>query len=887
MRRLLTSGLLLALSIPSFAGRKAEKGLSRPDAQARAKRVSNVRYLLSVDLDGEATEYTGAVTAAFDLSGASEDLTVDFEGGTVLSVSLNGRKVKPAYNGLFVVLPARSLREGANEVTIAYSHPYSNTGAGLYRFKDPEDGRHYLYTDFEPYDANRLFPCFDQPDIKARYRSIVTAPEDWIVVSSTLETEVMPLGNGRSAWTFPESKPFSTYIFALHAGDYRVWKQNHRGTLLRLMARRSFAKYVDAEDWFNVTKKGFDFFNEYFDYDYPFGKYDQLVVPDFNSGAMENTAAVTFSERYIQRGKSTWNQQRDRADVILHEMAHMWFGNLVTMKWWDDLWLNESFASYMSAVAVHDATRFKDAWEDFLLGYKQWAYWEDQLVTTHPIEAEVPNTAQAFANFDGITYGKGASSLKQVAHLIGEEGFKKGVRLYFKRHAYGNTIRKDFIDALAEGSGKSLDAWTDQWLKTAGVNTLSTAFTCANGKVANVALEQGVQDGYPTLRRHKTRLSLYNLKRKKLVLASGADAEYSTARTGLSDFDGQPCPDLVYPNSGDHDYVKVRLDDVSLRTAKRSLKTVKEPLDRAGLWMTLWDMVVDAELPVQEYVDIVLANLDAEAAESGSLQTLKKVLQTLHGRRMNSTSVLQYLAGESDAAKKRRFAVVERLENFLWKRLSRQKKESGRQMLLFDSYARTAQTPKGLARLEAVLDGKEKLKGWTVDQDRRWDLVHRLSRYGAAGAARRISDEQSRDGSRRGQTNAIGAAVVADDWNAKKAWLDRIVDPGTKRSLAELKAAMYNAFPYDQPEHRRRFAKTYFEKLPALAETRPHEFLGAFADKLVPASCRGVDGAAIAEFLAEHPSLDAVAKKEILVAKQENERCVRVRALAERSASGG
>ena len=883
MSRILISALLLAVSIPSYAARKAVKGISESAAAARAKRVSNVRYHINLDLDGDEPEYAGIVTTEFSLKGAKKDLTVDFEGGTVVSVEVNGKKTKTKYNDLFITLPGKSLTEGSNSLTILYRHPYSNTGAGLYRFKDPEDGKHYLYTDFEPYDANRLFPCFDQPDIKARYRSTVSAPEDWVVVSSTLETETMPLGLGRNSWTFPESKPFSTYIFALHAGDYRVWRSNHNGLPLRLMARKSFAKHVDAEDWMNITKKGFDFFNEYFGVDYPFGKYDQLIVPDFNSGAMENTGAVTFSERYIQRGKSTWNQQRSQASVILHEMAHMWFGNLVTMKWWNDLWLNESFASYMAAVALHDATRFNDAWDNFLFGSKQWAYWEDQLVTTHPIETKVVDTATAFANFDGITYGKGASSLKQVSKFIGESGFKKGVQLYFKRHAYKNTIRKDFVDALAEGSGKNLDAWTKQWLKTAGVNTLATSISCQNGKVSNIILKQGTQKGYPTMRSHKTRLALYDNRGTKIA---ESDAAYEGKETGLGTFDGKPCPSLVYPNAGDHDYVKVRLDFDSLATAKTSLKTITEPLDRAGLWMTLWDMVVDAELPPLEYLDIVLENLEVELNEKGSFMALSKILQTLHGRRMNSTSVLHYLAGEDKESKQRRLKTVKRLEKFLWKNLTRFPKESGRQMLLFDAYAKVAETPKGLERLANVLDGKETLKGWTVDQDRRWNIVTRLSRYGFQDASKRIDNESKRDNSSRGKKNAIAASVIANSWEAKKAWLDEAINPKTKKSLAELKAAMRNVFPYEQAKHRRSFAKTYYSQLPKLEKTRPHEFLGSFADKLIPITCRAEDEKAVTRFLKKHPKFDAVARKELRVAKQENGRCVKVRALIKRTAKG-
>ncbi|TPW20554.1 MAG: aminopeptidase N, partial [Elusimicrobia bacterium] len=409
----------LLLAVPARAERPAVKGLSREEAAARAARVSDAAYRLQFVVGFDEKEFTGVTDISFNLKGAPAPLTVDFGEGLPRKVTANGADTAFDYNGHFLTLPPSALRKGANTVRIEYSHPYSATGSGLYRFKDPADGLVYLYSDFEPFDANLMFPCFDQPDIKAGYAVEVTAPEDWLVVSAARPERVLPAGPGARRWVFPMTKPFSTYVFSLHAGPYMEWRDDFQGLPLGLYARRSLARFVDAEEWFTVTKQGMGFFNRYFDFPYPFGKYDQVLVPDFNSGAMENVGAVTFSERNAPRSRPTPAERLDRADVILHEMAHMWFGDLVTMAWWDDLWLNESFASYMSAVAVDAATEFRDAWLDFNLGTKQWAYWEDQLVTTHPIEAVVPDTEVAFANFDGITYGKGASTLKQLAVLLG------------------------------------------------------------------------------------------------------------------------------------------------------------------------------------------------------------------------------------------------------------------------------------------------------------------------------------------------------------------------------------------------------------------------------------------------------------------------------------
>ncbi|MCC7440834.1 MAG: aminopeptidase N, partial [Bdellovibrionales bacterium] len=497
---------------PSVKTRPDVEGLSKEEALYRSERVSDVRYELSFELERTSTEagatpvFGGKAVVRFKLKAPAEGLTLDFVGGTQAAAVVNGTPLgEETYNGKFIALPAQALKVGENEAAVEFTHPYSSSGAGLYRFVDPEDKRVYVYTDFEPFDANQLFPCFDQPDLKATYLAEVSAPASWTVVSASRETEATDLpavegqkGEARKLWKFPVTSRFSTYIFPLHAGPYKIWTADEpaTGTVegetipLRLFARQSLARYVRPDDWFPATRQGFAFFQEYFASPYPFGKYDQLIVPDFNSGAMENVAAVTFSERYVKRGVPTRDDREGLAEVILHEMAHMWFGNLVTMKWWDDLWLNESFATFMAYLAAAEATEFTDIWQGFFDDTKQWAYWEDQLVTTHPIVAEVPDTSQAFANFDGITYGKGASALKQLSFLLSPPKFRDGVRAYMKKHAFQNTAMSDFMDSLSAASGTPLSGWTQSWLRTAGVNTISVDHACEGGKITRFLLTQ-------------------------------------------------------------------------------------------------------------------------------------------------------------------------------------------------------------------------------------------------------------------------------------------------------------------------------------------------------------------------------------------------------------
>lgn len=858
--------------------RPFKKGLLRTTAQARSLRIKNVRYNLTFHLDKQPGEFKGEAKIAFELIDAQTPLTLDFTNGTVESFSINGSPGTPLtgqepkdalrYNGLFIQIPAENLTKGENNIHVRFRHIYSKTGAGLYRFQDPADKRIYLYSDHEPYDANKLFPCFDQPDLKGRYTVTVHAPTDWEVVTSVPPSNIQPLSKKERVWTFPESPPFSTYLFSLHAGSYVLWNSSAGDIPLRLMARRSLAQYVQPEEWFKTTRQGLAFFNTYFDYPYPFKKYDQIIVPDFNSGAMENVAAVTFSENFIRRGKSTWEQRESQANVILHEMAHMWFGNLVTMKWWDDLWLNESFASYMASLALHQATEFQDAWEVFFLDTKQWAYWEDQLVTTHPIEADAVSTEEAFANFDGITYGKGASVLKQVSHLIGKEQFRNGVRQYFKKHAFKNAKRKDFIAELEAASGTELSEWTRDWLKREGVNSLRAAFTCDGETLSSLSLHQQAPHNWPLLRSHKTRVSLLSEDGNDRLI----DAAYSGESTNILPPTAFPCPVRVFPNAEDQDYVKVRLDPLSLKHARKELSLVKDPLERAMLWMTLWDMVQDAELPLNDYMHIVLSHLPAEK----HFQLTSKILETLYGKRTNSTSVLFYLSGEEGRFDALRADFVQKMENLFWSKIQFSRADDW-DRLYFDSYIRVAETPEALTRLTSLLKEGPPDSAFDLDQDRRWEIIRRLNRLNASKYRKLIKAEKKKDKTRRGQTAAISADAIRPHWKTKRKWLNHIVRAKSGKPLAELKAAMRTLFPYEQTHLHKKYEANFFHDLSELSTYKPNEFLGSFTEYLVPANCLPEDTINLEVAIRRYPHIPPIAMKELRIAKQQNQRCLAIR----------
>ncbi|WP_419608751.1 M1 family metallopeptidase [Thiolapillus sp.] len=425
---------------------------------------------------------------------------------------------------------------------------------------DPVDNREYFFSHFEPFWANRLFPCFDQPDLKASFSVTVEAPDDWQIISNTLATKT---GNGDlSRHEFARSRRFSTYLFALVGGPFAVFEDRRARIPSRLFSTQSMSAYVDAENIFEVTRQGFDFYGKYFGIPYPFGKYDQIFVPHFNAGAMENVAAVVIKEdAYLYRETPLPSRMQKRANTILHEMAHMWFGDIVTMRWWNDLWLNESFATFMSYLAQVEGTPDKHAWQQFSSSMKNWAYWQDQLPTTHPIETRVEDTLSTFDNFDGITYGKGASVLKQLAFYVGSEAFRKGVSSYLKKHAWKNAERKDFTDAIGQAAGMNLDGWTKLWLQKSGINTLVADYDVdAQGRISRFELLQGKGNGDAVLRPHRLQVALFHDREGKPGLEKTVTVNVTGERTAVDDLVGEPAPDFVYPNYGDHAYAKFYLD---------------------------------------------------------------------------------------------------------------------------------------------------------------------------------------------------------------------------------------------------------------------------------------------------------------------------------------
>lgn len=847
--------------------RQSSAPLTQIEADWRGKLISNVKYDMSFDLT-TAESFTGKVKIQFQLS-KEVPLNIDFIEGKVTQVLVNGHNQEIKYNNFFVSLEKTNLVKGNNEVVFEFSHPYSRNGSGLYRYVDPEDKKVYLYSDFEPFDANLMFPCFDQPDLKANYTLHVKVPKEWVVISSTRESQISEEGTNK-IWNFPESAKFSTYLISLHAGEYKMWESQVKTKSLtiplRLFARQSWSKYVKPEDWFLFMGQALSFYEDYFSYPYPYKKYDQILVPDFNSGAMENVAAVTFNEtRYISRGEQPLSQRRQMASTIFHEIAHMWFGDLVTMKWWNDLWLNESFATFAAAKGLASKTEFKNNWLHFLNAEKPWAYWTDQLPTTHPIETPVSATDQAFTNFDGISYGKGASVIKQLNYYVGEEGFQKGLQLYFKTFAEQNTTRENFTSSIEKASGKPMKEWSEKWLQTAQVNTIEPSIKCENGKVVEFSLQQTFVPAHPVLRAHKTEIGFFNKSKGKMELTKKTVLEYKDAVTLVPSLVGESCPDVIISNWDDQDYVKMRLDELSLAKVKENLSLFSDPMARSLLWTSLWEMVLDQKIKPQDYIEIVFNHGLSET----DYETLNFVVE--HTR----TIFAHYLPEDTDELKAKRTQMQNSFEAAYLLKMNQTKSNPEFQKVWFREFVAMSESENAQKILFEMLGGGYKGLAFSIDQDKRWELIHRLSALGHAQARALISEEKAKDASGRGEKSSVLAEALFPQKESKQVFLNKIHEGLKKVPLEMMRAMMGGLFHSRQKSLSSEFEGEVLTKVAAFNESTGMEYMKEYLKALLPMSCTPKTALRLNE-ITKSQRLPTLVDKMLKNAAYENERCVNI-----------
>ncbi|PKG76580.1 aminopeptidase N [Shewanella sp. GutCb] len=842
--------------------RDASAYISQQSAAQRSARVSDVHYDLDFTLTG-GTTFSATTNVNFNLSDTNKALTLDLNQATISHFSINGKKVYPNYNNRYITLNPGLLVSGRNTVEVQFTRAHSTNGEGLHRFVDPVDDKVYLYSHFEPAAAQQMFAVFDQPDLKATYTLSVTAPKDWTVISAMRESSTTEQGDTRQ-WRFPQSPKLSPYNFSMHAGPYHQWTDNSGKYPLRLFARQSVVDQVTPQDWFTYTQQGLTFFDEYFGIPYPFKKYDQVLVPDFLYGAMENAAAITFSEsRFLFNTEMTATQKQRLAGVIMHEMAHQWFGNLVTMKWWNGLWLNESFASFMGTLATAEATEFTHAWRSFYANNKQSAYHLDSQASTHPIEVPVATTQNAFDNIDAITYSKGASALKQLNHLLGEKAFQTGVRNYLTQYSYQNAELNDFIKSLGKAANKNLTTWSQQWLYEAGVNSIQASFSCENGRITQFSLNQtAASDALPTLREQHVQIGLFTKGRNRLHHNISMPVTYSGSTTNVTSLVGLYCPDLVYPNYQDWGFVKVNLDPVSFNTAKQSLRLVKDPLLRSMLWQSLWDSVEDGSLSLNNYIGTVLVNLPGE------------IDYTIVGQVLSSLSKTRiYLDKMAPINQRYAQKAIRAIEQMSLRKVMINSQNRDFQRRWFANYIAFARSQDALNNIDALLNNKASIKGLTLDQDLRWMMISHLNRYDHPSAMYWLRKERELDSSDSGQKSALAAEVSRPDALKKRQWLTRI-QQDTNLPFSKQRTIMDNLYPSEQKSLSAVTAEQRLTTLAQLDQDKGPVFMRSYAKDLIPTDCSYGNVSALQHLQSNSEQLSDGTLRALKEAIQQEQKCL-------------
>ncbi|MBO1419677.1 aminopeptidase N [Streptomyces sp. FH025] len=791
--------------------------LTREEARTRAGLVRVDAYDIELDLSTarEGGTFRSTTVVRFSATTPGADSFIDLVAPSVESITLNGAPLDPAsFVDSRIPLPNLAAE---NELRVVADCAYTNTGEGLHRFVDPVDGETYLYTQFEVPDARRVFANFEQPDLKASFAFTVTAPSGWVVVSNSPTPE--PVGEGATrVWKFEPTGRISSYITALIAGPYvgvfDAYENGEQRVPLGVYCRPSLREFLDAEAIFEVTRQGFDYFQEKFDFPYPFAKYDQLFVPEFNAGAMENAGAVTFRDQYVFRSKVTDAAYEARAATILHELAHMWFGNLVTMEWWNDLWLNESFATFAEAVCQAEApgSKWPHSWTTFANQMKTWAYRQDQLPSTHPIMAEINDLEDVQVNFDGITYAKGASVLKQLVAYVGQDAFFQGVQAYFKHHAWGNTRLSDLLGALEEASGRDLKAWSKAWLETAGINVLRPSITLnTDGEIESFAVLQEAPalpagaKGEAVLRPHRIAIGLYELVDGSLVRTERIELDVDGPRTEVPQLVGRHRPAVVLLNDDDLSYAKIRLDEDSMAVVTENLGGFTESLPRALCWASAWDMTRDGELAARDYLALALSGIGRET-DIGVVQSVQRQVKLALDAYADPDWSEQGLARWAAAAEEH---------------LRAAEPGSDHQLAWARTLASVARTDGQLGLLAGLLDGSVEVKGLAVDTELRWTLLARLAATGRADEAE-IAAELERDNTAAGQEHAASCRAARPTAEAKAESWAAVVESDKLTNYVQ-EAVIAGFQQTDQRELLAPYTEKYFAAVKGIWETRSHE----------------------------------------------------------------
>lgn len=861
--------------------------LTQAEAVKRAELIDQVGYEIHLDLKAGSPTYQGETKISFFYTGRKKGkLKIDFVSKKIEVFLLNGKELKEfsdySKTDSFLDLPQKFLKPGKNEIRIRYTNDYNHSGSGFHQFQDPSDGSEYLHTDFEPFEAHRMFPCFDQPDLKATYELSLVGPKEWKYIHNTLPFKEQ-IKKERIEIRFQRTALFSTYLFALIAGPYEAWEDRYKNVPLRILCRKSLAKYLDAENLFAITKESFGFLESYFDLPYPYGKYDQIFVPEFNMGAMENVGAVTFSEHYIFRSPRIYSEYLGRANTIYHEMVHMWFGNLVTMKWWNDLWLNESFADYLSYYAMSHGKLFPDALEHFYVR-EEWAYREDQLSTTHPIAGNAENTLDVISNFDGISYSKGASVLRQLMYYIGEDTFRDAMRKYFRKFANSNTVQTDFLDTMSEISGIDIRSWSKEWLDTTGVNTLLPEWkeehlsvrqlpSAKNGLYRTHALEvtifalkgeffEAVWRNRIDVKGQETILPYSLFQNTDFHISKNPKTRGSVVQTTNPNKQISESSEIVVLNTNDYAYAKTYLSKDGILLLKTSLNKLKDRFARRILWGSLWQMTRDAEISPKDFLELVF--------QQGIYEEDLSVLSS-HILTKASSITSNYLKKEN----KEEWSA--KLNERAKKELENPSATEEEKIIWYRILESTSRTPNQLSYLKDLLDGKIIISGIKIDQERRWSILTRLSAFGDKNALDLIAKEEKADTSDLGAKKAYGARVAYPDPKSKSAAWKEFTDPNTKYSTDMLRYGMRGFYWDHQEDILKDYENLYFESVIGIYKDRDSHFSSAFGNLLFPSL---EPNQALVDktnrFLKEQKEIPALLKKDLKQHRDDLERTVKI-----------
>ncbi len=861
--------IIIGLFLSGFAhglSRAADDNLTSAFAKHRKYQIQAVDYELFLKFEKSTNEYSGRTIIHAKLNQTNEPLSLDFVGKKVSEVKVNGTVISDFITRTgSLEIPAKRLKP-TTQIEISYLNEFSKDTDGVRHTLDPEDGSEYISTDFEPYRAHSLFPCFDQPDLKASYTISVDAPKEWSAIGNEEIAQSKTEGD-RTTTIFKKTRPFSTYLVFVGVGPWTKWTDSADKIPMELYARKSMAKFVDATTIFATARKGLKFYADYFGHPYPFSKFGQVLVPDMFGSAMENPGAITYGEDAIFRGTVSQSQIENRDNLILHEMAHMWFGNLVTMTWWNDLWLNESFASYMAMLAQERALNQKGA-RIAENNSKDWGYWQDQLVTTHPIETEVLDTRSGRGNFDGITYAKGSAVLQQLHQFAGEDAFKKGLGAYFIKFAFQNAGRADFIDAIARASNKDLGPWTKAWLQSAGPHRVQSIWNCENGKINSFVIEQS-KNTSGLYSPHQTQIAFYQGSDFKLLKT--LSVTYDGAKTNVSEAIGLPCPIFVNSNHGDTDYALFSLDSVSLQAARAVLiGGIKDPLTRVLIWENLGQMVRDAKLSLTDYTDYFLAGISAESDPIllGALLGPYSTFGSYYSTYMTKTQ---------------RQTLAPKLEQTLWQRLVKEPARSSAQVTFFDFYVRVAQSEASQERLLDFLKGEQLPKGLELDQLRRWKIIITLATNGYPGARDLIAKEQKNDSSSDGQQFAYAAQIALPDVTSKKKFWQDLKKLKIAFPILQVAAGKFN--DSNHPELSENFVSSYFESLQKIDWAANDSMVNLYFDHLFPQNlCSEKLLNESLTKLRQTKNLVPLAKRAWLESNDQLSRCISVRAFDKKKA---